>query len=138
MGKTMSSQNDLTAQYANTHILVVDDVSLTPMALAKTLRKFGCRLDSAKNGNEALEKLKRQEYDLVFMDCYMPEMNGFEATYAIRAGDSGVKGKPVIIALTGDTMNTDREKCLKAGMNDFLSKPFTPDQVSHILQKWAQ
>jgi len=125
-------------QYPDTRVLIVDDVKISPMALAKTLRRFGCRLDCANNGNEALEKMKTQKFDLIFMDCYMPEMDGFETTDAIRKGDHSILGDPVIIALTGNTMNADRDKCLRAGMNDFLPKPFNLDKLEQLLEKWAK
>jgi len=127
-----------TGPYSNTHVLIVDDLKLTPMVVAKTLRRLGCRLDSAHNGTEALQKMAQRKFDLVFMDCYMPEMDGFETTRTIRASDPEKMGNPVIIALTGNTMNIDREKCLKAGMNDFLSKPFSPEQISAIAHKWLK
>jgi len=102
------------------------------------LRSFGYRfIDSASDGLEALHKIKSGSYDLVFLDCYMPGMSGFEVTRTLRDDRNiGMEEKPVIVALTGNTMNTDRQKCLDAGMNDFLSKPYKQEDLARILEKW--
>jgi len=135
----MAGVNDMNApaKYANTRILVVDDMSVNTMILGKVLRHYGCRPDSAADGTEALQKMAAQQYDVIFMDCYMPEMSGFEATRIIREATGHDMAKPVIIALTGDIMNADRNKCLEAGMNDFMSKPFSADQIDAMLKKWV-
>ncbi len=118
-------------------ILIADDnVSSQQVALA-ILKKLGCRADAVANGVEALESLRRLPYDLVLMDCQMPEMNGYEAAARIRDPQSGVRNPRIpIIALTAHALNGDREKCRAAGMNDYISKPVQPSDVRAAIGKW--
>ena len=89
------------------------------------------------NGKEALESLRSIPYDLVLMDCQMPEMNGYEAAKRIRDPQSGVLNPEIpIVALTAHAMKGDREKCLAAGMNDYISKPVHPECLAAVLEKW--
>jgi CheY-like chemotaxis protein len=88
-----------------------------------------------------VEAVFDQEYDLVFMDCQMPEVDGYEATKTIRRRERGsgrTKRRVPIVALTAHAMEGDRELCLSAGMDDYLSKPFNPGQIAAVLQKWAK
>jgi CheY-like chemotaxis protein len=106
------------------------------------LRKLGCQADVVENGREVLTALAEREYDLVLMDCQMPEMDGFEATRAIRAqealGDPDARKLPLtIVAMTANAMTGDRELCLAAGMNDYLSKPVRSADLRQVLQRWA-
>jgi CheY-like chemotaxis protein len=94
-------------------------------------------VDVVGNGNEAVEALKRIPYDLVFMDCQMPEMDGFEATKAIRRLESKVLDPQVpVIALTAYAMQGDRERCEQAGMDDYLAKPIRPAELTLVLERW--
>lgn len=127
---------DSIAQYQTAKILVVEDMKVNQILMTNVLKKHACQVDIANNGVEALQCLRSKKYDLVFMDCHMPEMDGFEATIAVRqhevAGDEHV----TIVALTADAMVGDREKCLKIGMDDYLNKPVRPQQIAGILEKW--
>jgi CheY-like chemotaxis protein/HPt (histidine-containing phosphotransfer) domain-containing protein len=105
--------------------------------VTKLLEKLGYHAQVVINGQEALAALQTQPYDLVLMDCQMPEMDGFEATQRIRQPDSGVLNPSVpIIALTAHALKGDREKCLATGMNDYLSKPINGLELSAALEKW--
>ena len=105
------------------------------------LSYIGCHADVAKNGLEALERLTSDGYDLVLMDCQMPDMDGYEATAAIRKEEDvrrerGESRHVPIVALTAYALEGDREICLKAGMDDYLSKPFKVDELRAALSKW--
>lgn len=103
-------------------ILVVDDERINQQVAVAMLGKLGHRAEVARNGLEALEALRNRDYEIVFMDWHMPEMNGLEATRAIRVELNPVH-QPWIIALTASALPEDREKCIRAGMNDYLTKP---------------
>src|SRR5262249_45678800 len=98
---------------------------------------LGCQVTMAATGREAVAALSQAAYDVVLMDCQMPELDGLEATRMIRAQESqaGHKHLP-IIALTANAFAQDREACLAAGMHDYLSKPFTLDQLQAVLARW--
>lgn len=130
----MAIQNDA---FRGKKILVVEDVKVNLMLMVKVLEKMGCTVDNAGNGKEAVKMLQQFIYDLVFMDCQMPEMDGFEATQAIRLDELKLERHTAIIALTADAMTGDREKCLQAGMDDYLNKPVRPEQIAAMLQKWT-
>jgi CheY-like chemotaxis protein len=114
-------------------ILVVEDNPVNRTVALMQLQKLGYRASAAVNGAEAIQALEQGSYDLVLMDCQMPVMDGFEATRRIRA--SGHPGIPVI-ALTANAMQSDRERCLAAGMNDYMAKPMELRQLADILDKW--
>jgi len=117
-------------------VLVVEDMKVNLMLITKILEKHGCIVSSAANGKEGVEKMRSAHYDIVFMDCQMPEMDGFEATRMIRKEEVEKRQHTVIVALTADAMSGDREKCLQAGMDDYLNKPLKPEQVTDMLRKW--
>jgi PAS domain S-box-containing protein len=124
-------------QYPEKRVLAVEDMKMNMMLIKKVLSKFGVRIDTASNGREALEKVQGNEYDIVFMDCQMPEMDGFEATQKIRMFEKTSKRKNVpIIALTADAMVGDREKCLAVGMSAYINKPFKELDIASALQNW--
>jgi two-component system, sensor histidine kinase and response regulator len=90
----------------------------------------------AQNGREALEMLKKQNFDIVLMDIQMPEMDGFEATKRIREKEQASGTHQPIIALTAHAMKGDRERCLASGMDDYLNKPIRPDELDEILERY--
>jgi two-component system, sensor histidine kinase and response regulator len=120
---------------SNTRILVVEDNALNMEIVLDQLVSLGYTADSASNGIEAVEAIKVQKYDIVLMDRDMPEMDGVEATAEIRALD-GDSSHTVIIALTANAIKGEREKCLAAGMDDYLSKPLKIEALSRMLEKW--
>jgi CheY-like chemotaxis protein len=116
-------------------LLVVDDNPVNQKVAATMLEKLGYRVDVAANGREALEVLARIHYDLVFMDCQMPEMDGFEATGVIRQREQEWGHIP-IIAMTANAMAEDRACCLASGMDDYISKPVQLKDVSAMARRW--
>lgn len=118
-------------------VLAVDDHPINIKFIVKILSKMGfSNVDIAENGVEALEKMEQTDYKVVFMDCQMPELDGYEATKIIRKNELDTKTHQLIIAMTANAMVGDREKCLEAGMDDYISKPIKLDKLSDLLQKW--
>ena len=120
---------------ASLRILVVDDISINRQVAEGMLSKLGHRVDIAGDGMEAVGKVTAFHYDLIFMDIQMPRMNGIEATAAIRAL-GGAKSKVPIIAMTANAMDGDRETLLAAGMDDYVSKPFSMAQLTDTIEGW--
>ncbi|MDQ8204185.1 PAS domain-containing protein [Pelagicoccus sp. SDUM812003] len=117
-------------------ILVVEDNVVNQRVLLGMLKRFGLKADVASNGAEALEALKRNAYDIVFMDVQMPVMDGIQACQRIRSGECGVERKDVVlVAVTAHARTDDRNACLAAGMNDYLAKPFVPQEIFLVLEK---
>ncbi len=118
-------------------ILVVEDNVTNQKVAMGMLRKMGYRADAAADGREALKALETLPYDLVLMDCQMPEMDGFEAAAAIRDPDSAVRDRDLpVIALAAYAMKGDRERRLAAGMNDYLAKPITLPALAEMMARW--
>lgn len=118
-------------------ILLAEDNVVNQMVATKMLANLGYKTDIASNGKEAFDAVNKTTYDLVFMDILMPEIDGFEATRAIRKLDKSIK-QPKIIAMTANAMTGDREKCLRAGMDDYLSKPIKADELIAKLSHWGE
>jgi CheY-like chemotaxis protein/HPt (histidine-containing phosphotransfer) domain-containing protein len=117
-------------------LLAEDNITNQQVALG-ILHKFGLRADAVANGLEAIKALETLPYDLVLMDVQMPEMDGLEATRLIRDPLSTVRNHQVpIIAMTAHAMQSDRDKCLEAGMNDYVSKPVAPQALMEALERW--
>ncbi|WP_051023631.1 response regulator [Synechococcus sp. PCC 7502] len=125
----------------NIKILVAEDNMVNQKVAIRQLQNLGYTADIANNGQEVLDKLDQIPYDIVFMDCQMPVLDGYLASQSIRERESnrsyGDRRPVVIIAMTANAMSSDRDRCLVAGMNDYLSKPVTRDQLSKILTTWA-
>lgn len=120
-------------------VLLVEDNEINQDLASKMLQRLGLRVDAASNGKEALISIVSNSYDLILMDCQMPEMDGYEATRLIRERETMLQGltAPIpIIALTAHAMEGDRDLCLKAGMSDYLSKPFSMKQLRDIMALW--
>jgi CheY-like chemotaxis protein len=124
--------------FAGKLVLAVDDAKMNLMLIKKVLEKHGCIVSLAENGKKAVEMVRTKRFASIFMDCQMPEMDGFSATHLIREEEKIRKYHTPIIAITADAMIGDREKCLKAGMDDYLNKPYKPEQVTEMLEKWIQ
>ncbi len=121
-------------------ILVAEDNEINQIVTTQVLSKVGFECDLATNGREALEALRTKTYDLILMDCQMPEMDGFEATKRFRLqelekGQAGSKQLP-IIALTANALCGDRERCIEAGMSDYLTKPIDPVKLIDLIQHY--
>lgn len=137
MEKRARDRNTIT-QYPGAKVLAVEDMKMNMMLIKKVLSKFGVDLDTAENGREALNQMKTVDYDIVFMDCQMPEMDGFEATQEIRKYEQRKgKNEVPIVALTADAMIGDRDKCLSIGMNDYINKPFKEAEIAAALERWV-
>ncbi len=131
-----SNESIRSDMFLGTKVLVAEDMKVNMMLITKILQKHGCEVFPAVNGKEAIEMLQKNRYDIVFMDCQMPEMDGFEATAKIREREAEHRRHTIIVALTADAMTGDREKCIRAGMDDYLNKPFKPEQITEMLRKW--
>ncbi len=119
-------------------ILLAEDNVINQKVAQKMLKSLGYRVDMVANGLEAIRALEMINYDLVLMDCMMPEMGGFEATALIRSEGSMVLNHSVpIIAMTANAMSSDREECFEAGMDDYLSKPVKKEEMAAIIDKWV-
>jgi CheY-like chemotaxis protein len=121
-----------------TRVLLVEDNLVNQEVAREYLEELGCDIHIAENGQEAVDAMETGGFDLVFMDCLMPVMDGFQAAKLIRERErrSGLPPIP-IAALTANAFASDREKCLAAGMNDYLSKPFDPADIEAMLRKWV-
>ncbi len=117
-------------------ILLAEDNAVNRLVAVRVLEKLGCRVEWVPNGRYAVEKVSDGHYDLVFMDCQMPEMDGYEATAEIRCRQSGARVP--IVAMTAGAMEEDREKCLLAGMDDHVSKPIDPELIREVIERWTR
>jgi len=121
------------------NILLAEDNETNQMVTEAILKSLGYRIDIVDNGADAVKSLQEHDYDLVLMDCQMPVMDGFAATAIIRADGSGIRNPQVpIIALTANAMDSDRDQCLNAGMDDYLAKPVTAEKMGVALAKWLK
>ncbi len=119
-------------------ILLVDDVKVNVIVAAQMIRNMGHEVSVAENGEQALDSLRGHDFDLVLMDCQMPVMDGYQCTRMIRADGSGVRDpNSSVIAMTANAMTGDREKCLEAGMNDYISKPIDNTILFNKLEQYA-
>ncbi|MFZ3285619.1 MAG: EAL domain-containing protein, partial [Telluria sp.] len=117
-------------------VLVAEDNRTNQMVAAGMLAMNGCACEFASNGREALEAVRNGDFDLILMDCSMPEMDGYEATAHIRAHEEGSGRRTPLVAMTANTQRGDAEKCLAAGMDDYLAKPITLVELRRKLEQW--
>jgi len=117
-------------------ILVAEDNLVNQEVTVGLLRLFGCEVDAVANGAQVMVAMQTRRYDAVLMDCQMPELDGFQATAAVRAQEVGRERRIPIIALTANALSGDRERCLEAGMDDYLSKPFTRAELQQVISRW--
>ena len=125
------------SQVAGARVLLAEDNQINQLVAREMLIGLGCDVQIAAHGREALQLIATNVFDVVLMDCQMPEMDGFTATAEIRRTESGGKARLPIIALTANAMTGDREACLKAGMDDYQAKPFRRDQLYATLSRWV-
>jgi PAS domain S-box-containing protein len=129
--------NDLPLKASKLKILIAEDNPINQKVVLHQLRSFGYDADVVGNGKEVLNLLECIDYDIILMDCQMPEMDGYEATKAIRQLDSE-KSKIVIMAMTANAMKEDRDRCIACGMDDYLSKPIRKEDVAQKLAEWER
>ena len=124
-------------------VLLAEDNRVNQLVATRMLEKLGCKVTVASDGAEAVDQASRQHFDLIFMDCHMPNMDGFAATAAIRAMEltenknGGRQTHRIIIAQTANAMEGDRETCIAAAMDDYMSKPYTRDMLKVVIQRWV-
>jgi signal transduction histidine kinase/DNA-binding response OmpR family regulator len=121
-----------------THVLLAEDNVVNQKVAMRMLQKHGCNVRVVGNGREAIEALARAHFDLVFMDCQMPEIDGYDATRAIRRTEQRTGAHTVIVAMTANAMQGDRERCLAAGMDDYVSKPIQLEALRAVLDRWLE
>jgi len=124
------------AAFGRARVLLVEDNAVNQRVGQRMLAKFNCQVDVAGNGREALVACHSVAYDLVLMDCQMPEMDGYEATRALRSLEVAGGRRLPVVALTASAMRGDREACLAAGMDDYISKPVQAAELRGVLQRW--
>jgi len=117
-------------------VLIVEENEINARLARHILEKLGCAVDLAVNGAEGVRMQAQGRYDAVFMDCQMPVMDGFEAAQRIRA-QTAPDAQPPIIAVTANVRPADRDRCLAAGMDDFIAKPFHPNDFLQALTRWC-
>jgi signal transduction histidine kinase/ActR/RegA family two-component response regulator len=120
---------------ATRRVLVVDDNAVNRLVATRMLGRLGCEVEEALNGLEAVERAKAGDFALILMDCQMPELDGYEATAQIRAAESG--RRVPIVAMTANAMEGDRDRCLLAGMDDYIAKPVSAAALGRMLEAWA-
>uniref|UniRef100_UPI0011788FCC response regulator n=1 Tax=Candidatus Entotheonella palauensis TaxID=93172 RepID=UPI0011788FCC len=138
-GHTLQPAAPLSSVNLNCRVLLTEDNLVNQEVTSGILETLNCQFNIANNGREAVAAVAHGTYDIILMDCQMPEMDGFEATRQIRTWEQESNREPTpIIALTANAMEGDRERCLQAGMSDYLSKPFTLAQLQDAMQSWLE
>ncbi|MGB0864404.1 MAG: response regulator, partial [Saprospiraceae bacterium] len=133
----LKKETEILGQKLPLKILIAEDHPINQRLVLFLLKKQGYQADAVGNGQEAIEAIEQQRYDILFMDVQMPELDGLEATRRIVKKYPNIPDRPVIIAMTANAMQGDRERCLGAGMDDYVSKPLKPGIVVEMLTKWG-
>ena len=128
----------ITQDFQDTFVLLVEDNLVNLKVASHMLKKFGCTFETAVDGKQAVAKSRRLRFDVILMDCNMPEMDGFEATRLIRSDRSNPNRTTPVIALTARASQGTKEACLVAGMNDYCAKPIRPANLTSILNRWTR
>jgi CheY-like chemotaxis protein len=118
-------------------LLLVEDNILNQKLIFLTLSKYGFIIDVANNGQEALDKLEKRSFDIILMDLMMPVMDGLEATRNIRKSERKTGEKNIIIGLTANTYDADRERCISQGMDEYMAKPFDIEKFQEIVRSFG-
>ena len=119
--------------------LLCEDNEVNVKVASMILKRLNFDIDVAENGQEALNKFLHVKYDIIFMDCMMPIMDGFEATKRIREIEKKNESEPIlIVALTANANEEDKQKCYDSGMNDFISKPIKKEIIKEVVDRWAK
>jgi len=129
--------HNITKDIMGMRVLVAEDMPLNRMLITKILDKVGCVIDAVSNGEEAVQMVTKNEYKVIFMDCHMPEVDGFSATRRIREMEEKSGKHVFIVALTADAMAGDKERCIDEGMDDHIGKPFRQEQIMAVLERIA-
>jgi signal transduction histidine kinase/CheY-like chemotaxis protein len=139
VGRKSVSSEGIEGMGSRIRVLVAEDSSVNQKVAKALLAKLGCEADAVDNGQEALDALETRPYDVVLMDCHMPVLDGYESARAIRQREStSIYSRHIpIIALTASAMPGDRERCLEAGMDDYITKPINPDVLREVLLRWS-
>jgi CheY-like chemotaxis protein len=127
----------LVEEQAAVRVLVAEDNAVNRLLVKRMFEKLGCRIDLAGNGREAVDMASQLRYDIIFMDCFMPELDGYSASRELRELEQTERRVP-IVALTANAMADDRAKCIAAGMDDYLSKPVSIDDLRKTLERWVR
>jgi PAS domain S-box-containing protein len=125
---------ELTPQF-NARVLVAEDNEVNQEVARRMLMKLGCAVDIAADGAEAVRKTGDQKYDIVFMDCHMPVMDGYSATRTMKSRDEAAEGT-IVVAMTANALRGDKEECFAAGMDDYIAKPVKMSDLAAVLRKW--
>lgn len=131
-----ADQETSTEDEEGLQILIAEDDPVNQKVLAKLLERLGCRVDLVDNGHDAVEKVMSGNYDLVFMDCQMPHMDGYEATRVIRMRQAQSGAHSIVIAMTANARLSTRELCLQSGMDDYMAKPIRASLLAETLDRW--
>jgi CheY-like chemotaxis protein len=130
-------QAGLPTRFDGTRVLLVEDNLVNQFVSTHLLRKFGCEVTQAIDGQDAINLLEESEFDVVFMDVRMPVLDGLEATRQIRRMEESKHSHTPIVALSAGALAEERERCIQAGMDEYVSKPFTDDSLRTVLARWG-